>query len=51
MAQLSDPSLSFSAEDCAVFARYPNSSSWKDVAKIDQETFKGLRTKLKALAH
>jgi hypothetical protein len=41
---------SFSAEDCAVFARYPNSASWKDVAKADQEIFKNVWSKLKLLS-
>jgi hypothetical protein len=42
MAQLTNPSLVFSAEDCAVFERYPNSASWKDVPLADQEIFKGV---------
>ncbi|PYS82865.1 MAG: hypothetical protein DMF70_07480 [Acidobacteria bacterium] len=45
-----NPKLSFSAEDCAVFGRYPNSVSWKDVPKADQELFKDVWTKLKALS-
>ena len=50
MAQLTNPSLVFSAEDCAVFERYPNSASWKDVPLADQEIFKGVWVKLKALS-
>ena len=38
--QAINPSVSFSAEDCAVFTRYPNSVSWKDVSQADQEIFK-----------
>jgi hypothetical protein len=50
MAQLTNPSLLFSAEDCAVFDRYPNSASWKDVPLADREIFKGVWVKLKALS-
>ena len=50
MAQLTNPSLVFSAEDCAVFKRYPNSASWKDVPLEDQEIFKGVWGTLKALS-
>ncbi len=50
MTQLTDPSHVFSAEDCAVFERYPNSASWKDVPLADQEIFKGVWVKLKALS-
>lgn len=45
-----DPKLSFFEEDCAVFGRYPNSASWKDVPNADQELFKSIWTKLKALS-
>ena len=48
--ETTSPKLSFSAEDCAVFGRYPNSASWKDVPKADQELFKNIWTKLKALS-
>lgn len=47
---LFSPILLFSAEDCAVFKRYPNSASWKDVPLADQEIFKGVWVKLKALS-
>lgn len=50
MAQLTNPSLVFSAEDCAVFERYRNSARWKDVPLADQEIFKGVWVKLKALS-
>jgi hypothetical protein len=50
MAQLINPSLLFSAEDCAVFERYPNSASWKDVLLADKAIFKGAWVKLKALS-
>jgi hypothetical protein len=50
MAQLLNPSLLFSAEDCAVFERYPNSASWKDVPQADKDIFKNVWTKLKALS-
>ena len=48
--QAINPSVSFSAEDCAVFTRYPNSVSWKDVSQADQEIFKNVWIKLKALS-
>jgi len=50
MAQLTNPGLAFSAEDCAVFERYPNSASWKDVPLADREIFKGVWDKLKVLS-
>jgi hypothetical protein len=50
MTQSPTPNLSFSSDDCAVFAKYPNSASWKDVIESDQLTFKGIREKLKKLA-
>jgi hypothetical protein len=49
-AQAINPSVSFSAEDCTVFTRYPNSVSWKDVTQADQETFKNIWGKLKTLS-
>jgi hypothetical protein len=51
MAQLTNPSLLFSAEDCAVFEQYPNSAGWKDVPQADQEIFKSVWTKVKALSN
>jgi hypothetical protein len=47
---ITNPNLPFSVEDCAVFGRYPNSASWKDVPKADQELFKNVWTKLKTLS-
>jgi energy-coupling factor transporter ATP-binding protein EcfA2 len=50
MVQLTNPSLEFSAEDCEVFKRYPNSANWKDVSLEDQEIFKSVWRKLKVLS-
>jgi hypothetical protein len=44
------PSLSFTAEDCALFTRYPNSVSWNEVSKQDQDLFKSIRERLKKLS-
>jgi hypothetical protein len=49
-AASSNPGISFSIEDCAVFSRYPTGSSWGDVAKVDQSIFKNVWTKLKSIA-
>ena len=40
----------FTAEDCAVFRRYPSSVSWAEVSTPDQERFKSIRARLKELA-
>lgn len=45
-----NPGVSFSAEDCNVFARYPNSVSWGEVQENDQLLFKSIRSRLKALS-
>ncbi|MGB8167316.1 MAG: EVE domain-containing protein, partial [Chthoniobacteraceae bacterium] len=45
-----NPGITFSTEDCAVFARYPNSVSWKDVLQADQGLFKSVWAKLKELS-
>ena len=50
MAQLTNPSPLFSAEDCAVFGRHPNGASWKDVPQDDREIFKNVWSKLKSLS-
>lgn len=45
-----NPDVSFSKEDCEVFARYPNSVSWGEVQEKDQVLFKSIRSRLKALS-
>ena len=45
-----NPEVSFSEEDCDVFARYPSSVSWGEVREKDQLLFKSIRARLKALS-
>jgi hypothetical protein len=40
----------FHSNDCEVFGRYPNSASWNEVSKGDQELFKSVWAKLKELS-
>jgi hypothetical protein len=42
--------ITFTREDCQVFARYPESVSWQQVRKGDQEIFKSIRGRLKQLS-
>src|SRR5436189_6411099 len=42
--------ITFTREDCQVFARYPESVSWQQVKKDDQEIFKSIRGRLKQLS-
>ena len=44
------PDVSFSTEDCEVFARYPNSVCWNDVSQSHQQHFKNVWAKLKELS-
>jgi MoxR-like ATPase len=42
--------VKFERSDCEIFDRFPNSVSWADVSKPDQERFKSIRSRLKQIA-
>jgi|SRR5882724_8315408 len=42
--------VKFERLDCELFDRYPNSVSWAEVSKSDQERFKSIRSGLKQIA-
>lgn len=52
MSESSNHKISFTAEDCSVFERYPNTVKWPTaVASDDQTVFKSIWDKLKSLSH